>query len=69
MCTSEALLSGDAKAENLGEVTEVKETLVAPEREKKESPATDEYHELRRLDENARDGSPTNDMDEMKREE
>ena len=37
--------------------------------EKKESPATDEYHELRRLVENEREGSPTHDMDDMKREE
>ena len=65
---SGALLSGDAKAEDL-EVTEVKETLVAPEMEKKESPATDEYRELRRLDENEREGSPIYDMDDRKREE
>ena len=37
--------------------------------EKKESPATDEYHEPRRLVENEREGSPTHDMDDTKREE
>ena len=39
--TSGVLFSEDAKAENLEEVTEVKEILVVPEIEKKESPATD----------------------------
>ena len=63
------LLSEDAKAENLEGVTEVKEILVVPEKEKKESPATDEYHELWKLVENEREGSPIHDMDNMKREE
>lgn len=67
--TSGVLFSEDAKAENLEEVTEVKEILVVPEIEKKESPATDEYHELWKLVENEREGSPIHDMDNMKREE
>ena len=39
--TSGVLLLENAKAENFEEVTEVKEILVVPEIEKKESPATD----------------------------
>ena len=53
----------------MGEGTEVKDPLVAPEIEKKESPTTDQYHELRRLDEYEQEWSPTNDMEEIKGED
>ncbi|WP_419583785.1 hypothetical protein [Thiolapillus sp.] len=66
--TPGVLLSEGAKAENLEEVTGVKEIIMVPEIEKKESPATDEYHELRRLVENEREGSPIHDMDNIERE-
>ena len=67
--TPRKLWSGDTNTENVGEGTEVKDPLVAPEIEKKESPTTDQYHELRRLDEYEQEWSPTNDMEEIKGED
>ena len=67
--TSETLWSGDTNTENVGEGTEVKDPLVTPDIEKKESPTTDQYHELQRLGEDEKEGSPTNDMEEIKRED
>ena len=64
---SESLWSGDTKTENVGEGTEVKDPLVTSDIENKESPTTDQYHELQRLDEDEKEGSPTNDMEEMER--
>ena len=66
---SESLWSGDTKTEKVAEGTGVKHPLVTPGLAKEESPATDPYHELQRLDEDEKEGSPTNDMGEIKQED